>query len=77
VRWVGTWRPKVNRHVRVYLNKTIGGVPSQKCRPAVVTALGAGNLITCRVRHIGETYVNIDLRTDPNENLVATKYVGE
>jgi hypothetical protein len=70
------WRPKVNRHIQIFVQKTVGGnAQFQKIRPGVITALGGGNLVTARVRHIGETYVNIDERQDPNEDLVAVKYI--
>lgn len=45
-------------------------------RPAVVTALGAGELITCRVRRHGEVYTNIDRRVNPTENWTVDKYVS-
>jgi hypothetical protein len=64
------WRPKIGRHVQVFVNKTVNGnAQFQKIRPAIITALGAGNLITCRVLHTGEIYTNIDQRQDPNEDL--------
>jgi hypothetical protein len=70
------WVRKVNRHVVVNVVKTVGGNTAYvKRRPAIITALGAGNLITCKVTG-AETYTNVDLRTDPNENLVASKYVS-
>jgi hypothetical protein len=72
------WLRKINRHVQIFVQKTVGGNAQYvKVRPGVVTALGTGNLITARVRHIGETYTNIDERQDPDENLVATKYIPQ
>lgn len=72
------WRGKINRHVQIFVQKTVGGNAQYvKIRPGVITALGAGQLINARVRHIGETYTNIDERQDPNENLVAVKYIPQ
>jgi len=70
------WVRKVNRHVQVFVPKTVGGNTAYvKVRPAIITALGVGNLITCKVS-LAETYTNIDQRTDPNENLpVVIKYI--
>lgn len=81
------WVRKVNRHVVVLVPKTVAGNTKYvKRRPGVITALGAGNLITVRVGRFDtdnvtpgkqyETYTNIDRRTDPNEDLpVVIKYV--
>lgn len=67
------WERKVGRHVAVLKQKTVNGNTAYvKRRPAVITALGAGALVTVRVRHHGETYANVDRRTDPNANTVDT-----
>lgn len=82
------WVPKVNRHVAVLVLKTVNGNAAYvKRRPARITALGAGSLITCRVGHHDtdnvtpgkqfEAYTSIDRRTDVNEDAGATpKYVS-
>jgi hypothetical protein len=80
---MSTWKPKIGRHVQVFLLvDTVGGNTTyQKVRTARITALGAGNLITCRVGRFSvpgtEIYTNIDRRDDPNENLVAVKYIPQ
>jgi hypothetical protein len=79
---MSTWKPKIGRHVQVFVQKTVGGnVQFQKVRTARITALGAGNLITCRVGRFSspstEIYTNIDERQDPNEDLVAVKYIPQ
>jgi hypothetical protein len=62
---------KVNRHCAVLIQKTVGGNTAYvKRRPAVITALGAGQLVTVRVRRHGETYANIDRKVDPNADTV-------
>lgn len=76
------WLPKIGRHVLVFVPKTVGGNAAyQKVRTARITALGAGNLITCRVGRFSspstEIYTNIDRRDDPNENLAAVKYIPQ
>lgn len=82
------WVRKVNRHVQVLVPKTVGGNTAYvKILPGVITALGAGELITVRVGRYDTdnatpgkqyiTYTNIDRRTDPNENLpVTVKYIS-
>jgi hypothetical protein len=82
------WVRKVNRHVQVLVPKTVGGNTAYvKIVPGVITALGAGELVTVRVGRydtdsgtIGSqyiTYTDIDRRTDPNEDLPATvKYIS-
>ena len=82
------WVRKVNRHVQVLVPKTVGGTTAYvKIVPGVITALGAGELVTVRVGRydtdsgtIGSqyiTYTDIDRRTDPNEDLPATvKYIS-
>jgi hypothetical protein len=72
------WVAKVGRHVQVIVPKTVGGnAQYQKIRPAIITALGAGTLINCRVLHTGETYTNIDMRQDPSEKLTVVKYIPQ
>lgn len=81
------WVAKVNRHVSVLIKKTYqGNTEYVKRRPAVITALGVGNLITCRVGHHDadlvtpgfqpEVYTNIDRRTNPDEDWTVVKYVS-
>lgn len=67
------WVRKVGRHVTVLqlVSATI-----VKPRPGVITALGAGELIDVRVGHHGETYTDLDRRTDPDEDLEASKYIS-
>jgi len=77
---MSTWQRKIHRHVQVFVQKTVGGnAQYMKVRTARITALGAGNLITCRVGRFSspstEIYTNIDERQDPNENLVTQKYI--
>jgi hypothetical protein len=61
------WVRKVNRHCAYLQLKTVNGNAAYvKRRPAVITALGAGELVTIRVRHHGETYANVDRKLDPN-----------
>jgi hypothetical protein len=52
---------KVNRHVSV---RTTAG----KVRPAVITAVGAGTNVDCRVGHLAETFTNLPVwsRTTPS-----------
>jgi len=66
------WLRKINRHVQVLWRVDADTI---RVRPGTITALGAGELITCRVAHSGQTFVNIDRRTDPDENQAATKYI--
>jgi hypothetical protein len=69
------WIRKVNRHVQVLKFIELGAIDTIRVRPGTITALGAGELVTVRVGHSGETYVNIDRRTDVNENQTVTKYI--
>jgi hypothetical protein len=63
------WLRKVNRHVQVYRQKTVAGETNYvKVVPAVITALGAGELVTVRVGHAGGTIANVPRRTDPDAN---------
>lgn len=63
------WLRKVNRHVQLYRQKTVGGEANYvKVVPAVITALGAGELVTVRIGHTGGTAVNVPRRTDPDAN---------
>lgn len=65
------WERKVNRHVAYLQQKTVGGNTQYvKRRPAVITALGAGQLVNIRVLHTGETYTNVDRKVDPNADTV-------
>lgn len=69
--WNMTWVKKVNRHCAYLQQKTVNGNAAYvKRRPAIITALGAGELVTIRVRHSGETYANVDRKTDPDANTV-------
>lgn len=66
------WVRKVNRHVAYLQQKTVNGNTAYvKRRPAVITALGAGELVTIRVRHHGETYANVNRKTDPDADTVS------
>jgi len=63
------WVPKINRHARVYVQKTVAnfltmGSNTQyaKRRPGTVTAI-PGN-VTFRVRHHGETYAAVPRQID-------------
>lgn len=67
------WIRKVGRHVTV-LNLISPTVV--KSRPGIITALGAGDLVNVRVGHHGETYTNLDRRTDPDEDLLVDKYIS-
>lgn len=67
------WVKKVNRHVTVMKVVSASVV---KPRSGIITALGAAELLNVRVGHSGEAYTNIDRRTDPDENLVASKYIS-
>jgi hypothetical protein len=69
------WLRKVNRHVQVLQFVELGAVDTIRVRPGTITALGAGELITCRVSHSGQTFTNIDRRTNPDENQTVTKYI--
>lgn len=63
------WQRKVNRHVTYLQQKTVGGNANYvKRRPAIITALGAGELVDIRIGHSGEVYTGVDRRTDPNSN---------
>ena len=66
------WIRKVNRHVQVLHRLSATMI---KVRPGTITALGAGELVTVRIGHSGETFANIDRRTDPDENQAVTKYI--
>lgn len=56
------WVPKVNRHARVFINKSVTNALGQvqtnyvKRRPATVTAFATDTNPRFRVRHSGETY---------------------
>lgn len=69
------WTKKIGRHVVVNVVKTVGGNTAYvKRRPAIITAVGAGQLVTCRVGHFDtdnvtpgkqlETYTLIDRDLD-------------
>lgn len=61
------WVPKVGRHVAVLVQKTFNGNTNYvERRPAVITAVGVGDAIDCRVRHTGETYTNLARRVNPS-----------
>lgn len=43
------------------VNRTVTYIDAAgRHRPAIITALGAGNLVNLRVGHHGETYSNVD-----------------
>ena len=43
------------------VNRTVTYIDSAgSIRPAIITGLGAGNLVNLRVGHHGETYSNVD-----------------
>lgn len=66
------WERKVNRHCAVLIQKTVNGNTAYvKRRPAVITALGVGQLVTVRVRHHGETYANVARKVDPDADTVS------
>jgi hypothetical protein len=63
------WLRKVNRHVQVFTQKTVGGNTQYvKIRSGTITALGASELVTVRFGHAGGTLANVDRRIDPNAN---------
>lgn len=65
------WVKKVNRHCAYLQQKTVGGNAQYvKRRPAVITALGIGNLVNLRVRRSGETYANVDQKLIPDADTV-------
>lgn len=65
------WVKKVNRHCTYLQQKTVGGNTQYvKRRPAVITALGIGNLVNLRVRRSGETYANVDQKLIPDADTV-------
>lgn len=66
------WVAKVNRHVAV-LTEINGKL---RRRPAVITSLGAGGAVTCRVGHHGETYADVSRQVDPFDAWTATVYVS-
>ena len=47
--------------------ETTPGGEANRLRPAVITALGAGDLVDLRVGHHAETYTDIDLLADPDD----------
>ncbi len=47
--------------------ETTPGGASGRLRPAVITALGAGDLVDLRVGQHAETYTDIDLLADPDD----------
>jgi hypothetical protein len=62
---------KAKRHVAYLLQKTVGGNANYvKRRPCVVVS-GTGP-VNLRVRHIGETYNAVAVRTDVNDNATGT-----
>ena len=64
------WLRKINRHVQVFTQKTVDGNTNYvKVRPAVITALGAGENVTVRFGHTGGTLANVPRRTDPDANV--------
>jgi len=84
------WRPKIGRHVQVFVPKTVGGNAAYvKVLPGTITALGGGNLVTVRIGRYDTdltpgppvvyiTYSNIDQRQDPDENNpVTVKYIPQ
>lgn len=70
------WVKKVGRHVVVQVVKTVAGNTTYvKRRPAQITALGAGNLVTCKVTG-GETYTLIDRDLDLTPPRVTSTYIS-
>jgi hypothetical protein len=62
------WVRKVGRHVAYLQQKTVGGNANYvKRRPAIITALGAGELVDIRVGHGAEVYEDVDRRVDPTD----------
>ncbi len=47
--------------------ETIPGSKANRLRPAVITALGAGDLVDLRVGHHSETFDDVDLLADPDD----------
>ncbi len=47
--------------------ETTPGGRANRLRPAVITALGAGDLVDLRVGHHTETYDDVDLLADPDD----------
>lgn len=74
------WVAKVNRHVAVVVQKTVGGNANYaKRRPGVITAFATDTNPRIRVRHIGETYgsAGTGVVRQPSTNAVAVnKYVS-
>lgn len=71
-----SWVPKVRRHVVVQVVKTVGGNTAYvKRRPAQITALGSGNLVTCKVTG-AETYTLIDRDLDLAPPRVTQTYIS-
>jgi hypothetical protein len=61
--------------VAVRVNRTVTYVNAAgKLRPAIVTALGAGDQVSVRVGHHSETYVDADLMTNSDD--VSVWYPG-
>lgn len=70
------WVKKVGRHVVVMVVKTVGGNTTYvKRRPAQITALGAGELVTCKVTG-AETYTLINRDLDLAPPRVTSTYVS-
>jgi len=65
------WVRKVNRHCVYIQQETVDGNTTYvKRRPAIITALGAGELVNIRVGHSGETFTNVDRKFNPLDNTV-------
>ncbi len=47
--------------------ETTPGSKANRLRPAVITALGAGDLVDLRVGHHSETFDDVDLLADPDD----------
>jgi len=65
------WVRKVNRHCAYIQQETVDGNTTYvKRRPAIITALGAGELVNIRIGHSGETFTNVDRKFNPLDNTV-------
>jgi len=54
------WKPKVNRHMTVLVQKTVGGNANYvKRRPAVITAIVSGTTVNGRTKHVGITHSSV------------------
>jgi hypothetical protein len=63
------WLPKVNRHVLLYRQKTVGG-ETNYVKPviATITNVDSATQLDLRIGRTGGTALNVLLRTDPDAN---------